>query len=140
MEWDRQEMLDYGRSRGFYTLTSRSLLVEGPACPFVRMGGRKVPVSRLDAAERRRLLVATSGGGWEPAMVWLNQWGLPMSVSGWKHVVTDANAREALTAQLTALDVALADSERLAPYVRHRLEVEREEAAGFLARHRPETP
>ncbi|NEA76964.1 hypothetical protein [Streptomyces sp. SID13588] len=26
-------------------------------------------------------------------MVWLNQWGLPMSVSGWKQVFADANAR-----------------------------------------------
>ncbi|WP_181797609.1 hypothetical protein [Streptomyces sp. WELS2] len=56
------------------------------------MGGRWVPVARLDAAERRRLLVAGEEG-FEPAMVWLNQWGLPMSVSGWKQVFTDANAR-----------------------------------------------
>ncbi|GHH29693.1 hypothetical protein GCM10018780_88120 [Streptomyces lanatus] len=73
MEWDRAEMLDYGRSRGFYVPTRRSLLVEDPAVPRVRMGGRWVPVARLDDGERRRLLVATADGGWEPAMVWLNQ-------------------------------------------------------------------
>jgi len=73
MEWDRAEMLDYGRSRGFYTPSRRSLLVEDPAAPRVRIEGRWVPVARLDAAERRRLLVATADGGWEPAMVWLNQ-------------------------------------------------------------------
>ncbi|MEU0164017.1 hypothetical protein ABZ214_00835 [Streptomyces iakyrus] len=93
MEWDRAEMLDYGRARGFYAPTRRSLLVEDPAVPRVRMGGRWVPVARLDAAERRRLLVATGVGGWEPAMVWLNQWGLPMTVSGWKQVFADANDR-----------------------------------------------
>jgi hypothetical protein len=26
-------------------------------------------------------------------MVWLNQWGLPMTMSGWKQVFADANAR-----------------------------------------------
>ncbi|MEV2236409.1 hypothetical protein AB0H69_48900 [Streptomyces phaeochromogenes] len=52
-----------------------------------------MPVARLDAAERRRLLVATADGRWEPAMVWLNQWGLPMTVSGWKQVFADANDR-----------------------------------------------
>lgn len=93
MEWDRAEMLDYGRSRGFYVPSRRSLLVEDPAAPRVRIGGRWVPVARLDAAERRRLLVATADGGWEPAMVWLNQWGLPMTVSGWKQVFADANDR-----------------------------------------------
>jgi hypothetical protein len=53
MEWDRAEMLDYGRSRGFYIPTRRSLLVEDPAAPRVRVGGRWVPVARLDAEERR---------------------------------------------------------------------------------------
>lgn len=86
MEWDRAEMLDYGRSRGFYIPTRRSLLVKDPAAPRVRVGGRWVPVARLDAEERRRLLVTTADGRWEPAMVWLNQWGLPMTMSGWKQV------------------------------------------------------
>jgi site-specific recombinase XerC len=31
--------------------------------------------------------------GWEPAMIWLNQWGLPMSMSGWQEVFTRANDR-----------------------------------------------
>jgi hypothetical protein len=67
MEWDRRESLDYGRSRGFYIPTRRSLLVEDPSRPVVRMAGRWLPVARLDAGERRRLLVATPEGGWEPA-------------------------------------------------------------------------
>ncbi|MEU1536125.1 integrase [Streptomyces fagopyri] len=93
MAWDRREMLDYGRSRGFYAPNRRSLLVEDPSRPVVRMAGRWLPVARLDVSERRRLLVATPEGGWEPAMVWLNQWGLPMTMSGWKQVFADANAR-----------------------------------------------
>ena len=52
MEWDRAEILDYGRSRGFCLPTCRSLLVEDPAVPRVRLGGRWVPVARLDADER----------------------------------------------------------------------------------------
>ncbi|MEV0888562.1 site-specific integrase [Streptomyces microflavus] len=92
LEWDRREAIEYGRARGFYVPTRRSLVVEDPARPRVRLGGRWVPVARLDAAERRRLLVA-GDQGFEPAMVWLNQWGLPMSVSGWKQVFADANAR-----------------------------------------------
>ncbi|MFB6781012.1 hypothetical protein ACFCX0_27180 [Streptomyces sp. NPDC056352] len=92
MAWDRREMLDYGRARGFYTPGPRSLVVEDPARPAVRIGGRWVPVARLGAGGRRRLLVA-GPDGWEPAMVWLNQWGLPISVSGWKQVFADANAR-----------------------------------------------
>ncbi|MFE2140616.1 hypothetical protein ACFXA3_02460 [Streptomyces sp. NPDC059456] len=90
-EWDRREAIEYGRARGFYIPTRRSLVVEDPTRPRVRLGGRWVPISRLDSAERRRLLV---GGdqGFEPAMVWLNQWGLPMSVSGWEQVFADANA------------------------------------------------
>ncbi|MFD5574551.1 hypothetical protein [Streptomyces cadmiisoli] len=50
-------------------------------------------MAQLDGVERRRVLVATQDGGWEPAMVWLNQWGLPMGMSGWKQVLADANAR-----------------------------------------------
>ncbi|PWG15366.1 hypothetical protein DF268_00710 [Streptomyces sp. V2] len=64
MEWDRAEMLDYGRSRGFYVPPRRSLLVEDPAVPRVRMGGRWVPVDRLDDGERRRLLVAGGSRRW----------------------------------------------------------------------------
>ena len=49
-------------------------------------------VDRLSPGERRRLLVATEQG-WEPAMLWLNQHGMPMSVSGWRQVFAEANAR-----------------------------------------------
>ncbi|MFE5038622.1 hypothetical protein [Streptomyces sp. NPDC056683] len=50
MEWDRAEMLDYGRSRGFYIPTRRSLLVEDPAAPRVRVGGRWVPAATSPTA------------------------------------------------------------------------------------------
>ncbi|WP_405476374.1 hypothetical protein [Streptomyces canus] len=41
--------LDYGRSRGFYTPGRRSLLMEDPSRPGVRMAGRSVPVTRAVA-------------------------------------------------------------------------------------------
>lgn len=45
IEWDRAEMLDYGRSRGFSLPTRRSLLVEDPAAPRARgvAGGCRWP-------------------------------------------------------------------------------------------------
>lgn len=92
LEWDRREIVEEARERGAYTPTSRSLLVEDPAKPRVRIGGRWVGVDRLSPGERRRLLVATEQG-WEPAMLWLNQHGMPMSVSGWRQVFAEANAR-----------------------------------------------
>jgi hypothetical protein len=39
---------------------------------------------------------------------------------------------------LAELDNTLADGDRLAPYVRHRLEEKRRETAAFLTRHTPE--
>ncbi|MGW0655379.1 hypothetical protein ACWD4T_42555 [Streptomyces umbrinus] len=47
--------------------------------------------------------------------------------------------RHALERHLAALDTALADSERLAPYVRHRLEDQRRETVAYLTRHTPES-
>ncbi|MFD7409339.1 hypothetical protein ACFV7R_43455 [Streptomyces sp. NPDC059866] len=45
---------------------------------------------------------------------------------------------QALTAHLTQKEEALADGERLAPYVCHRLGGQHRETAAFLARHTPE--
>lgn len=47
MEWDRTEMLDYGRSRGFCLPTCRSLLVEDP-------GAARRPVGAGGPPGRRR--------------------------------------------------------------------------------------
>ncbi|MFJ9482904.1 hypothetical protein ACIRRI_49575 [Streptomyces mirabilis] len=46
--------------------------------------------------------------------------------------------RQALADHLADLDNTLADGDRLAPYVRHRLEEQRRETAAFLTRHTPE--
>ncbi|MFJ9362222.1 hypothetical protein [Streptomyces mirabilis] len=51
--------------------------------------------------------------------------------------LTPAN-RQALADHLADLDNTLADGDRLAPYVRHRLEERRRETAAFLTRHTPE--
>lgn len=47
--------------------------------------------------------------------------------------------RSALTEHLATLDTTLAEGDRLAPYVRHRLEAQRRDTAAFLARHAPES-
>ncbi|MBQ0927541.1 site-specific integrase [Saccharopolyspora endophytica] len=47
--------------------------------------------------------------------------------------------RDTLAHRLAELDQALADGDRLAPYVRHRLQQQHDELAEFLARHTPET-
>ncbi|MFE3033071.1 hypothetical protein ACFXKY_15675 [Streptomyces canus] len=52
--------------------------------------------------------------------------------------LTPAN-RQALTGHFARLEDALADSDRLAPYVRHRLEENHRATAAFLTRHTPET-
>jgi hypothetical protein len=46
--------------------------------------------------------------------------------------------RQAQAGHLAALDNTLAEGDRLAPYVRHRLEEQRRETASFLTRHTPE--
>ncbi|NEA76963.1 MULTISPECIES: site-specific integrase [unclassified Streptomyces] len=67
MEWDRKEMLDRGRAQGLYVPSRRSLVVEDPARASVRIAGRWIPVARLGAEERRRLLVAGPDG-------WARRW------------------------------------------------------------------
>ncbi|MFD9302217.1 hypothetical protein ACFWCB_05910 [Streptomyces sp. NPDC060048] len=52
--------------------------------------------------------------------------------------LTPAN-HQALTEHLTQLTNALADSDRLAPYLRHRLTEQRTVTEAFLTRHTPET-
>ncbi|WP_338785163.1 hypothetical protein [Streptomyces sp. DG1A-41] len=52
--------------------------------------------------------------------------------------LTPANL-QALTSHLTELEEALVDGERLAPYVRHRLQEQQRVTAAFLTRHTPES-
>jgi hypothetical protein len=51
--------------------------------------------------------------------------------------LTSAN-HQALAGHLTQLEEALSDSDRLAPYLRHRLQEQHRATAAFLARHAPE--
>jgi hypothetical protein len=51
-----------------------------------------VRLERLTPAERVRLLVRTSGG-LEPAVLWLGEHGMPVSLSGWKDIFRAASAR-----------------------------------------------
>ncbi|MGW2891839.1 hypothetical protein ACWDDN_42355 [Streptomyces griseoruber] len=51
--------------------------------------------------------------------------------------LTSAN-RQALAGHLARLEDALADGDRLAPYVHHRLEEQHRATAAFLTRHAPE--
>lgn len=51
--------------------------------------------------------------------------------------LTPAN-RNAPDGHPASLDTAHADGDRLAPYVRHRLEKQRRETASLLTRHAPE--
>ncbi|KOG33086.1 hypothetical protein AQJ84_27550 [Streptomyces resistomycificus] len=52
--------------------------------------------------------------------------------------LTPAN-RQALTGHFARLEDALADSDRLALYIRHHLEEQRRATAAFLTRHTPKT-
>jgi hypothetical protein len=51
--------------------------------------------------------------------------------------LTPAN-HQALSSHLAQLENALDDGDRLAPYVRHRLQEQHRATAAFLARHDPE--
>jgi hypothetical protein len=56
-------------------------------------GGRcRDGLERLTPAERSRLLIR-SPGGLEPAVLWLGEHGMPVSLSGWKDIFRSASAR-----------------------------------------------
>ncbi|MEU9945586.1 hypothetical protein [Streptomyces lavendulae] len=97
VEWDRAEVVDQARAAGRYQRIRRLLLIADPSRPHVvhRLGAGGVHRMRLHdlrSAERRRLLRETEDG-LEPAMLWLNENGLPMSVSGWQAMFSAANGR-----------------------------------------------
>jgi len=68
------------------------VLVEHPTRAAVRLGGRWVGVDRLGPVQRARLLVARPDGV-EPAMLWLGEDGMPLSVRAWKSVFRAASDR-----------------------------------------------
>ncbi|MFJ8973487.1 tyrosine-type recombinase/integrase [Streptomyces anulatus] len=92
VEIDRAEAVEDARARGRYDAVRSPLVVEDRDRAAVRLGGRWVPVARLEPHERRRLFVEGKEG-LEPAALWLTERGLPMTPSGWQQVFKDANAR-----------------------------------------------
>lgn len=92
IEVERAEAVERGRASGAYDRIRNPLVIEDPRKPRVVIGGRAVKVSSLDASERRRLLIRTADG-LEPAVLWLNELGLPGKRSGWREVFDRANER-----------------------------------------------
>ncbi|MGW7613487.1 hypothetical protein ACWGKW_40845 [Streptomyces sp. NPDC054766] len=56
------------------------------------LAGRRVDVRLLRAQDRRRLLVETDAG-LEPALFWLGETGMPLTLSTWKDMFATANRR-----------------------------------------------
>lgn len=97
IEWDRAEAVEQARAAGRYQRVRRPLVIADPSRPDVvhrlsASGVHRMRLQDLSPAERRRLLQETDHG-LEPAMLWLNENGLPMSVSGWQAVFSTANDR-----------------------------------------------
>ena len=55
-------------------------------------GGRRRPVETLTPRQRRRLFVC-GADGLEPATLWLNHMGLPMTAAAWQSMFSAANDR-----------------------------------------------
>jgi site-specific recombinase XerD len=95
-EIDRAEVVADAAASGRYLSWRRPLVIEDPARPVaVRAGAgtsRKIKVSELNAADRRRLLI-DGIGGLEPALFWLGECGDPLSGSAWKRMFLDASNR-----------------------------------------------
>ncbi len=92
VEIERAEAVERARGDGVYGQVADPLIIEDPAEPVVRIGGRRLPVAKLDHRDRARLLVRT-GDGWEPAVLWLNESGLPGTSAGYCEIFKDANRR-----------------------------------------------
>jgi site-specific recombinase XerD len=96
VEIDRAEVVADARAKGRYRRmgrpfivadVDRAVAVESRAAA----GGSTVKVAHLTPEERRRLLIETPDG-LEPAAFWLSEDGLPVTLSTWKNLFTQANA------------------------------------------------
>ncbi|GAA5766174.1 tyrosine recombinase XerC [Streptosporangium roseum] len=92
VEIERADAVERARDLGLYERIVEPLLIEDPSQPVVRIGGRRLPLTKLRQAERARVLVRTDHG-WEPAALWLNESGLPGSAAGYRELFKDANRR-----------------------------------------------
>ncbi|MET7660436.1 hypothetical protein ABZS99_16200 [Streptomyces sp. NPDC005463] len=96
VEWDRAEVVEQARAAGRYQRIRRPLVIADPSRPHVvqRLSAGGVHRKRLqDFSPVERRLLRETEDGLEPAMLWLNENGLPMSVSGWPAVFSTANDR-----------------------------------------------
>ncbi|MFI0714084.1 integrase [Streptomyces inhibens] len=95
---DRRLVVEEAREAGRYAKISRPIVVADPRTPHLAQytsgvrRGERIDVRLLDPRERRRLLLDT-GEGLEPAMFWLGESGMPLTLSTWKDLFTDANRR-----------------------------------------------
>lgn len=92
---DRAEVIEEARAAGRYDRIRRPLVIADPSRPqVVHAVGRpgRLKLHQLKDVERRRLLMETEQG-LEPAMLWLGEHGMPMTVAGWKSVFRTASER-----------------------------------------------
>ncbi|MER5915560.1 integrase [Streptomyces sp. NPDC001982] len=95
---DRQVVIEEARAERRYDKIRRPIVISDPSRPDTAqytsgvLSGSRIDVRKLGPLERRRLLVDTEAG-LEPAMFWLGESGMPLAVSTWKDMFTDANKR-----------------------------------------------
>ena len=95
IRFDRADLIEQAQRRGTYDRLPDKLLVEDTQHAAVRPqtpGGRRRPVETLNPRQRRRLFMR-GPEGLQPAVVWLNQQGLPMMPGSWQSIFDDANER-----------------------------------------------
>jgi site-specific recombinase XerD len=94
VRWDRAEVVEGARAAGRYAAWRRPWVMEDPSRPEARRTGtgRRATVAQLGPVERRELLI-DGPEGLVPAWFWLGESGLPLSVSAWKAMFSDANRR-----------------------------------------------
>ncbi|OEV19362.1 integrase [Streptomyces nanshensis] len=95
---DRRWVIEEARDAGRYDKIRRPIVIFDPQRPHLAQyssginRGDQVDVRLLDPRERRRLLIDTDQG-LEPAMFWLGESGMPLALSTWKDMFTEANRR-----------------------------------------------
>ncbi|MGW2964090.1 tyrosine-type recombinase/integrase [Streptomyces sp. NPDC001220] len=95
---DRRWVIEEARNAGRYGKIRRPIVISDPRRPHMAQytsginRGETVDVRLLGPRERQRLLIDTEDG-LEPAMFWLGEGGMPLSLSTWKDMFTDANRR-----------------------------------------------
>ena len=93
VEMERADAVEYARRHRLYDNVEDPLFIEDPGQPIVVVSpGVRRDVRALDHDQRRRLLIRKPEG-FEPAALWLNQYGLPTRATTWESVFDRANGR-----------------------------------------------